>query len=434
MGEKMKIIQKYILSLIILTEVMMGATLEHIELKTKTKKVDVIYEHNSNRPIITINLMFQNNGYLSDKKISLTSLSSALLNEGSKKSGSEKFAKMLENEAISLNSYFGRDYFAINLQFLTNSKDKAFDLLKELLENINYDEKILKKIKSIQIGKLRAKEDDFDYIAQRELKKLVYKNTYLEHMPSGEIEDIQKITLKDIKDKLSHTLSADSLMVVASGDIKLDDLSKYLNYALSSLKQSPKPKITKVYPIKKPKIKITKKDTTQAFIYFEAPYYGKVEEDYKAQIAGFVIGSNGFGSRLMEEIRVKRGLSYGIYAYYTNSATSSSFVGYMKCDLDKADVSMQTIKKIVNDFVNKGITKSELKKAKDYILGSEPLKNELLSDRVGRAYGFYIRGLDLDYANTRVGLINNITLEQMNNFIKNHKEIKNISFSLVVKK
>jgi len=416
--------------------VSMGATLEHIKLKTKsqTKKIDVIYEHNNKRPIISISLMFQNNGYLTDDKKALSSLSSALLNEGSKKDGSAKFAKKLENEAISLYSSYGRDYFSINLQFLSESKKRAFELLKQLLEDINYDEATLNKIKNIKIGQLKSKEDDYNYVAQKELKALVYKGTPLANMPSGEQEDIAKITLKDIKNKLSQTLSVDALMVAASGDITLDELSKDLNYALTSLKQSPKPKIEKVYPINKPKTKITKKDTTQAFIYFASPYYGNVKEDYKAQIAGFVLGSNGFGTRLMEEIRVKRGLSYGIYAYYENSATSGSFVGYMQCDLNKADASIKTIQQIVDEFVDKGITKDELKKAKDYILGSEPLKNELLSSRVSRAYGFYIRGLDLDYANKRLELINKITLKEINDFIKKHKEIKNISYSLVMKK
>jgi predicted Zn-dependent peptidase len=426
---------KYIFIIFITTGVLMSATLEHIQLNTKQskQKIDVIYEHSNDKAIITIELIFKNQGYLNDLKDGLSSVSSAIFNEGSKKDGSILFASKLENEAITLYSSYGRDYFKISLQCLSESKQIAINLLKQLLEDVNYDNKVLEKIKSLKIGVIKSNEDDYNYVAQKELKALVYANTPLAKMPSGEKDDIENITIKDIKNKLKNVFGAKSLVVVASGDITLKQLEKDLNYILSSIEDGEINNITKTQVIADAKIKTVKKDTTQAYIYFASPYYGDIKNDYKAQIASFILGSSGFSSRLMNEIRVKKGLAYSIYGYYENSQTSSSFVGYMQSDLNKAQKSIKTIQKIVDNFVDEGISKEELKQAKAYILGSEPLKNELLSSRVSRSYGFYIKNLPLNYGDIKLKLIKDITLEQINSFIKKHNEIKKLSFALVIK-
>ncbi len=58
--------------------------------------------------------------------------------------------------------------------------------------------------------------------------------------------------------------------------------------------------------------------------------YGKDEDNYKAKVASFILGGSGFGSRLMEEIRVKRGLAYGTYSSININRLYSSFSGYFQ--------------------------------------------------------------------------------------------------------
>jgi predicted Zn-dependent peptidase len=69
-----------------------------------------------------------------------------------------------------------------------------------------------------------------------------------------------------------------------------------------------------------------------------------------------------------------------------------------------------------------------------FLLGSEPLRTETLSQRLGRAFTLYYRGLPLDYNQEELDLINKLTLEELNKFIKEHKEINDLTFAIVTNK
>ncbi len=84
----------------------------------------------------------------------------------------------------------------IELSSIKDVHENALKLLKELLKDPNYNEKALEKIKTIQTGSLKRKENDFDYIANKNLKKLIFKDTALENPSSGTIESIEKVKLK----------------------------------------------------------------------------------------------------------------------------------------------------------------------------------------------------------------------------------------------
>lgn len=178
------------------------------------------------------------------------------------------------------------------------------------------------------------------------------------------------------------------------------------------------------------------KPTEQAYIYFGSPFYidAKDKNTYKAKVASFILGASGFGSRFLEEIRVKRGLAYSAYGYITINKSNSYFTGYMQTKLDNASESIKLVKSLVSDFVQNGATQDELTSAKMFLKGSEPLRSETLSQRLGRAFTLYYRGLPLDYNQTELELIDSLTLEELNEFIKSHIEINDLSFAVVTNK
>jgi predicted Zn-dependent peptidase len=91
------------------------------------------------------------------------------------------------------------------------------------------------------------------------------------------------------------------------------------------------------------------------------------------------------------------------------------------------------VKNIVNKFINNGVTKEELHSAKLFLSGSEPLRTETFSQRLSKAFNLYYKGLPFDYSTMELEQINSLTLEDLNSFIKEHKEINNITFSIVTK-
>jgi len=425
---------KSFLLLLLIQGYLMSATVKQI--KINDIEIPVVFEQDKNLPILNLQLVFKNSGYMQDKnKSGLASLSAKLLNEGTKELGSTKFAQKLEDSAISLHSSVGFETFVIELSSIKDVNDKALSLLKELLNDPNYDKKVLDKIKTIKTGSLKRKENDFDYIASKNLKEILFEGTPLQNPSSGSIESIEEIKLADIKKFLDKAIDLNNLIVVVGGDIEFDELSVKLKKLLKDIKAKNTNKFKTVKTSDKAQVKTLKKETQQAYIYFGSPFEttAKNEDNYKAKVASFILGGSGFGSRLMEEIRVKRGLAYSAYGYVSINKSHNYFTGYLQTKLESADEAKELVSQIVNEFVNKGVTQEELDAAKNFILGSEPWRTETLSQRLHRAFTLFYRGLEFDHSQKELEKIQSLNLDDLNEYIKSHDEIKKLSFSIVRK-
>lgn len=405
------------------------------QLNIKGLNIPVIYEKQESLPIVNIQLVFTNSGNIQDKdKAGLAKLSSKLLNEGTKKLGSVGYASILEENAISIDADVGFETFVLEMSSLKEKSKQGFKLLKELMEDPNYSEKTLEKLKVLQTGSLNQKQNDYDYVSKVALKSILFKDTALEKPANGTIESISNISLKDIKKFLTNAIDLNNLIIVAGGDISFDKLEKRIIKLLENVEAKNKNELTTIKVTAKKASKQTlTKDTQQAYIYFGSPFNmdSNDENYYKAKVASFILGGSGFGSRLMEEIRVKRGLAYSAYGNILVNKSHSYFSGYLQTKNENSDEAVNLVQTLVDEFVENGVTKDELTAAKNFLSGSEPLRTETLSQRLNRAFMLYYRGLEQNYPKIELDKINSLSLEDLNNFIKSHDEIKNISFSIV---
>jgi predicted Zn-dependent peptidase len=154
---------------------------------------------------------------------------------------------------------------------------------------------------------------------------------------------------------------------------------------------------------------------------------------YKARVATFILGTGGFGSRLMEEIRVKKGLAYSAYARVHVSKSSSYMSGYLQTKIDSMDEAKKSVIEVVGKFVKDGVTKEELEQTKKFLLGSEPLRVETMSQRLNRTFLEYYKGFKPNHSKKELEKIKNLKLKDLNKFIKSHKEILKMSFAIVTK-
>ncbi|ABV67473.1 peptidase, M16 family [Aliarcobacter butzleri RM4018] len=428
----MKIKYCFLFIIAILQGNLMSATIKHINIKGT--EVPIIFEEQKDLPILNLQLVFQNSGYIQDKnKSGLVNLSSSILNEGTKELGSSNFAQILDENAITIHSSNGFETFVIEVSSLKEQSKKAVSLLNDLLKSPNFTQSSLDKIKTIQTGYLKRKENDFDFIAQNQLKALLFKNTALENPSSGTIESISKIELKDIENFLSKTISLNNLIIVAGGNFTQKEIETLIKPILENLKIGEKSEVKKIDFKSQKSEKTLQRDTEQAYIYFGSSFNidSKDEENYKAKVASFILGGSGFGSRLMEEIRVKRGLAYSAYGNISINKTHTYFSGYLQTKNETAKEAQELVSKLVDEFVENGVTQEELTAAKNFLLGSEPLRNETLAQRLNKSFTLYYRGLDQDYSKKELEKIQNLKLEDLNNYIKSHKEINNLTFSIV---
>ncbi|RXI25072.1 M16 family metallopeptidase [Aliarcobacter trophiarum] len=412
----------------------MSANIKHININNIN--IPVIFEEQKSLPILNLQLIFKNSGYIKDKNsLGLASLSSRVLNEGTKELGSVKFSEILDNNAITIHSSIGFETLTIELSSLKEKSTLAISSLNQLLKSPNLSKDTLEKVKTLAIGNLKRKENDFDDVASKGLNTLLYSGTALANPSSGTIESIKKIELKNIDDFLKSSLVLNNLTIVAGGDISFNELENALKPILKELKNGVIEESKRIEFVSKKEEKELLKETEQAYIYFGSNFNVKTDDEnnYKAKVASFILGGSGFGSRLMEEIRVKRGLAYSAYASIGINRLYSNFSGYLQTKNESASQAKELVSSIVEEFVKNGATQDELNAAKSFLVGSEPLRTETLAQRLNRAFMLYFKGLSQDFPQKELELIQSLSLEDLNNYIKTHTELNNLTFFIVRK-
>ncbi|MCD6433331.1 MAG: insulinase family protein, partial [Sulfurimonas sp.] len=412
----------------------MAATIEYIEISGL--KVPVIFEYDKRLPLVTMQFTFTNSGSITDtKKAGLAKFSAKIMNEGTKKLGSSAFAEALESKAIHISASTGTETFVMELGCLKEEFDEGLKRFDSLLKDPNFTKEAVQKVKTMTLGSLSRKENDFDYIASNELKSLLFKGSVLANPSSGTVESVKNIELSDVKSFLVSHLVSSKLIVVLGGDIEIDEAKKKIAKVIKAMTKGSFDEVKNYKVAKKASESVLLKDTQQAYIYFGSPYNMKDgdEDYYKARVATFILGTGGFGSRLMEEIRVKRGLAYSAYARVHVSKSSSYMGGYLQTKLDSLDEAKKTVKEVVAEFVKNGVTQDELEQTKKFLLGSEPLRVETMSQRLNRTFMEYYKGQKLGHSKDELKKIEGLKLKDLNEFIKNHREILDMSFAIVTK-
>jgi predicted Zn-dependent peptidase len=426
---------KVLLFLVMLQGVLLSATVSEVEVKGV--KVPVIYEKDSTLPIASMELVFVNSGSIEDgDKAGLAAFAASTMNEGTKKLGSVGFATKLEESAIHIGTHRGNETFSMELSSLTEKFTEGIGYFKELLSDPNFSKESFEKIKLLKVASINKRESDFDYQAQVGLKKLRYKGTPIENPAIGTAESLKAMALADIESFLKEHLVLSRAVVVIGGDLKEDEAKKLAKEVLSTLEVGKSKELATFAPSADAKRVEIEKDTKQAYVYFGSPYNLKVDDKdaYKSKVASFILGSGGFGSRLMEEVRVKRGLAYSAYARTSLNRSHSAFSGHLQTKLETQEEAIKLVKEVISEFVKKGATAEELEQAKKFIIGSEPLRNETLSQRLNRTFMEYYKGFDIGHSTKELELIEKLTLKDLNDFVASHDEINKLSFSIVTKK
>ncbi len=426
--------KRILIILLFLEGVLMSASLSSIEVKGVS--VPVIFEKDSHLPIVSLQLVEQVSGSIEDDgDAGLARFTAGMLNEGTKKLGSTGFADELDKRAINLSVSNGAETFVFELSSLKEQFPYGLSMLKQLLNDPNFTKESFSKVQSQTLGYLSSKKSDFDYTANVNLKKLIYKGTPIEHPFSGDEQSIKKLTLKSVENFYKNHLDLSNLIIVIGGDIKEDEFKKMITPLLQTLSVGKKRVLQKFKANGDKKELIVKKDTQQAYIYFGAPLSVVAGDPdiYKSKVASFILGASGFGSRLMEEVRVKKGLAYSVYSRDSVAKSHSSFTGYLQTKTTSLSEAKNLVIKVIDDYVKNGATADELEQAKKFLLGSEPLRNETLSQRLNQAFHEYYEGYRLGHSKKVLDEIENLSLKDLNAFIKKHSEITKLSFSIVTK-
>lgn len=406
--------------------------LAHIN--AKGTKIPFIYEENNDLPVIFLRFVFANSGkaYEDDTPAGTARMFARLLNEGA----SEDFFKELDFYAINFEASSGFESFELSISCLKEHFDFALKKLALLLEKPRFDEKLLRKLKTTALGELAARNSDFDYLAKRLLNKSVFECDEFALSNDGDEKSIQKISLENLKAFHKHHINLANLIIIAGGNATSTQMQALLAPVLEILSVGTRCATKKFTLCAKAKDELcTRKDSEQAYIYFCTPFELEFSDKntHLAKLAIFILGAGGFGSRLMEEVRVKRGLAYSAYAMLDLSVCYKRVFGYLQTKNESASEAKELVKSVFANFVKNGVSQNELTQAQNFLIGSTPLRYESLEKRLSVAYNEFYQGLEFGAFKKELEKLRHATLDELNAYIKAHAELLKISFASVKK-
>ena len=369
-------------------------------------------------PLIAVSFAFRNAGSATDPdgKEGLAEMTSSLLDEGAGEMKSQDFQRAVEEIAAQLSFSAGRDTFSGQLRTLSAERGKAFDLLKQALNNPRFDAQPVKRIRSQIIASLRQQAENPRRISGRLWSKTVFPGHPYSKPSAGTEPTVSNISAPDLHSFVRHRFSRNRLIIGVVGDITETELKTHLDTVFGNLPARGKTvEIPDIKPAGNGKTLIVRKQIPQSVILLGHAGIKRDDPDwYAALLVTRVFGGGGLSSRLYEEIREKRGLAYSVYAYLNPMEHSALLAGGVATQNGRAGESLAVIRAEWKKLADKGITAHELENAKSYLNGSFPLRLGSSGGIANMLVGIQRSYLGMDYIEKRPSLINSITLEQAN--------------------
>lgn len=366
-------------------------------------------------PVISLEYAFRDTGAKNDPqdKQGLSQLASNTMDEGSGSLTSEEFQKRLQDQSISLTFDSNRDTFGGNLKTLTTNKESAFQLLNLALTQPRFDEEPVERMKAANLSRIKSSMTNPEWIAARLQNDRIFEGHAYSRNSGGTLSSLASITPADLK-SFHKTLGKNNLVIAVAGDISAAELSTKLDEIFGGLPEVPSKPSDKTTLKNAGKTYIFKKDIPQTIIEIAQTGVSREDPDYHAaQLMNYILGGSGFGSRLTEEIREKRGLTYGIYSYFQEYEATKAF--HISTSTENKNVSdmIALIKTEWQKMKQAPVTDKELQDAKSYLIGSMPLSLTSTNAIASLLLSLQLDKLPVNYLDTREKTLRGITPEDI---------------------
>ena len=337
-----------------------------------------------------------------------------LLDEGAGPLTSNAFQTALANRAIRLSVTPERDWLVVSLVTLADNAKDAFQLLGLALSRPRFDADAIARVRAQILASIKEQDEDPEDVAERAFYRAWFHDHPYAHSVTGDAQGVSSINAGDLKRFAATHWVTRGLKVAVSGDVDEGELRGLLKSAFGSLPAiSPASLKTVAHP-GQTTISVVPMPVPQSAAVFGLPGPLRSDPDYlPGFVANYVLGGGGFSSRLTDELREKRGLTYDISTSLECWRKSGFVMGEVATRRGGMKETISVVRAVLRDFAQDGPTEKELADAKTYLTGSFPLgfsSNAGIADQLNV---FQRIGLPADYVEKRNALINAVTLDQV---------------------
>lgn len=360
---------------------------------------------------------------------------SAMLDEGAGDLASVAYQERAQGLAMRMNFDASRDVMLGSVQTLSENKDEVFDMVRLALTEPRFDDDAIERVRAQVFAGLKFDENDPGTVASLAWDRLAFQNHPYGRPIKGTKESIAAISRDDLKDYVQRVFARDKLVISVVGDIGPVALGKALDQIFGALpRNSALAPVAEADPPLGPTREVIEMDVPQSVAQFGHRGIARKDDDFiAAYVLNYIIGGGGFASRLMEEVREKRGLAYSVYSNLYPYQHGAVFVGNVATKNEAVGKSLEVIESELRRLAEQGPTEEELDNAKSYLTGAYALRFESSASIASQLLWIQIEDLGIDYVNQRNALIDAVSLDDIKRVAKRLIEADRLITTIVGK-
>ncbi len=402
-----------------------GPQIQHWVAPTGAK---VYFVASRDLPILDVQIDFVAGGARSPaEKSGVASLTASLLEAGAGDMDEEKISARLVDLGARLSSSSDHDKAGMNLRTLSSAEEKtgALALMRAVLSAPTFPEAVLAREKTRTIESLKDADTRPDAIAGKRFVAALYPGH-----PYGNVatpESVARITRDDLVAFHKAYYTARSAVVSIIGDVSKSEaeaIAVQLTEALPA--GEPAAALPAVTLPQRETVKVAH-PAAQSHIHIGLPALTRTDPDYFALLVGnYTLGGGGFVSRLMKEVREKRGYAYSVYSYFAPRVLPGPFEIGLQTKREQAQDALKVVDEVLTKFLAEGPTAQELAAAKKNLIDGQALRIDSNAKLLGylSLIGFY--GLPIDNLDRFPRQIEAVTKDDVKAAFRRHVKPENL--------
>ena len=366
-------------------------------------------------------------------KAGLANLVASLLDEGTTTRSSKQLAEQIDFVGGSLTVNASEDFTTASARVLKKDVDLGFALLADILQHPAFLKPEFERIRSQILGEMASDNDDPGHVAMKAFNQLVFHGHPYRWPLNGTEESLGKIAHADVVNFYAKEYIPNQVILAVVGDITIEQVNSLVHTHFAAWKKSavPSRSAKRAAPVTRKTVQLIERDLTQSNVILGHGGISRTNPDfYAVTVMNYILGSGGFSSRLMDSIRDKQGLVYGITSHFDARLMPGSFWVNFQTRADATNQAIQSVLSEIKSIREVPVSDQELAEAKSFLMGSFPLRLDSTAKlaQVLAQVEFY--GLGLDYFSQYPKWIERVTKEDVQRAAKQYLDPQH--YALVV--
>lgn len=394
----------------------------NIEYWITSAGAEVYYVHAPELPMVDIQIVFDAGSSRDEDALGIAMLTNSLLADGANGDDADKISNDFESLGAIYAADIGYDSASLQLRSLTESEllNSAIVNLKKVLSAPDFPTDALERRRSQMLIGIKAKQQSPAAIAKDAFMKATYQSHPYAKPSEGTETSVKAIKRKDIVSFYKKHYTAKNSMIAIVGAVS-HELAKQISEDISAGFQDGEKasSIRAVENLEEPQSIFIEYPSAQTHILVGQPGMKRGDSDYFSLYVGnHILGGGGMVSRLFEEVREKRGLSYSAYSYFSPMLFKGPFTAGLQTKTDQADEAISVLLENIKNYIEQGPTEEELIAAKKNITGGYPLRIDSNSKILNYVVVIGYYKLPLDYLETFNNNVEAVTIESIKDAFK----------------